>query len=145
MIHFCHFLKFKSVRNIYPVTSNVIFVISSVQSFSRVRLCDPMDCSAPGLPVHHQHPELTQNHVCWVGDVIQPSHPLSSPSSPAFNLSQHQGLYNTSYLNYFLLGSGQINWVFRSSVVPNPSVLFKNYLLSIYRLQVRGLQESDTT
>ena len=56
-------------------------------------LCDPMDCSMPGLPVHHQLPEFTQNHVHWVSDAIQPSHPLSSPSPPAFNLSQHQSLF----------------------------------------------------
>ena len=54
-------------------------------------LCNPMDCSMPGFPVHHQLPEFTQTHVHWVGDTIQPSHPLSSPS-PVFNLSQHQGL-----------------------------------------------------
>ena len=60
---------------------------SSVQSLSHVWLCDPMDCSTPGLPVHHQLPELTQTHVHQVGDAIQPSHPLSSPSPPAFNLS----------------------------------------------------------
>ena len=65
----------------------------SVQSLSRVWLCDPMECSTPGLPVHHQLPELTQTHVHWVGDAIQPSHPLSSPSPPALNLSQHQGLF----------------------------------------------------
>ena len=53
-------------------------------------LCDPMNCSMPGLPVHHQLPELAQIHVHRVGDAIQPSHPLSSPPSPAFNLSQHQ-------------------------------------------------------
>ena len=52
-----------------------------------------MDCSTPGLPVHHQLPEFTQTHVHRVGDAIQPSHPLSSPSSPAFNFSQHQGLF----------------------------------------------------
>ena len=52
-----------------------------------------MDCSTPGLPVHHQLPELVQTHVHWVGDAIQPSHPLSSPSPPALNLSQHQGLF----------------------------------------------------
>ena len=52
-----------------------------------------MDCSTPGLPVHHQLPELTQTHVHLVGDTIQPSHPLSSPSPPALNLSQHQGLF----------------------------------------------------
>ena len=56
-------------------------------------LCDPMDCSTPGFPIHHQLPELTQTHVHPVGDAIQPSHPLSSPSPPAFNLSQHQGLF----------------------------------------------------
>ena len=54
-------------------------------------LCDPMDCSTPGLPVHHQLPEFTQTHVHWVGYAIQPSHPLSS-HSPALSLSQHQGL-----------------------------------------------------
>ena len=52
-----------------------------------------MDCSTPGFPVHHQHPELAQTHVHRVSDAIQPSHPLWSPSSPAFNLFQHQGLF----------------------------------------------------
>ena len=66
---------------------------SSVQSLSRVRLCDLRDCSMPGLPVHHQLLEFTQTHVHRVGDAIQPSHPLSSLSPPAFNLSQHQGLF----------------------------------------------------
>ena len=56
-------------------------------------LCNPMDCSMPGLPVHHQLLGFTQTHVHQVGDVIQPSHPLSSPSPPAFNLFQHQGLF----------------------------------------------------
>ena len=56
-------------------------------------LCDPMDCSTPGVPVHHKFPEFTQTHVHWVSDAIQPSHPLLSPSPPAFNLFQHQGLF----------------------------------------------------
>ena len=56
-------------------------------------LCDPMNCSMPGLPVHHQLPEFTQTHVHRVGDAIQPSHTLSSPSPPAPNPSQHQGLF----------------------------------------------------
>ena len=56
-------------------------------------LCNPLDCSTPGLPVHHQLPEFTQTHVHHVGDAIQPSHPLSSPSPPSFNLPQHQGLF----------------------------------------------------
>ena len=55
--------------------------------------CDPMDCNTPVFPVHHQLPELIQTHVHWVGDAIQPSHPLSSPFPPAFNLFQHQGLF----------------------------------------------------
>ena len=64
----------------------------SVQSLSRVRLCDPVDHSTPGLPVHHQIPEFTQTHAHRVGDAIQPSHPLSSPS-PVPNPSQHQSLF----------------------------------------------------
>ena len=56
-------------------------------------LCDSVNRSVPGLPVHHQLPESTQTHVHRVSDAIQPSHPLSSPSPPAFNLSQHQGLF----------------------------------------------------
>ena len=60
---------------------------------SCLTLCDPMDCSTPGLPVHHQLPEFTQTHVRRVDDAIQPSHPLLSPSPPALNLYQHQGLF----------------------------------------------------
>ena len=66
-------------------------LVSSVAQ-SCPTLCDSMDCSIPGLPVHHQLPEFTQTLVHQVGDAIQPSHPLS-PSSPAFNLSQHQGFF----------------------------------------------------
>ena len=67
-----------------------VIQFSSVQLLSRVQLCDPMNCSTPGLPVHHQLPEFTQTHVYRVNDAIQPSHPLSSPSPPAPNPSQHQ-------------------------------------------------------
>ena len=71
-----------------------ITTVSSAQfSHSVVSLCDPMDCSTPGFPVHHQLPELTQTHIHRVSDAIQPSHPLSPHSPPAFNLSQHQGLF----------------------------------------------------
>ena len=67
---------------------------SSVSSVAQSlpALCNPLDWSTPGLPVHHQLPELTQIHAYWAGDAIQPSHSLLSPS-PAFNLSQHQGLF----------------------------------------------------
>ena len=71
-----------------------IIQFSSVQSVSHVQLfADPMNSSTLGVPVHHQLAESTQTHVHWVGDAIQPSHPLSSPSPPALNLSQHQGLF----------------------------------------------------
>ena len=65
--------------------------IRSIQSLNCVQLCNPMDCSTPGLPVHHRLPEFTQTHH-WIGDATQPSHPLSSPSPSAFNLPQQQGL-----------------------------------------------------
>ena len=67
--------------------------LSSVRLLSRVRLFVTTDCSSPGLPVHHQLPEFTQTHVHPVGDAIQPSHPLLSPSLPAPNPSQHQGFF----------------------------------------------------
>ena len=80
-----------------------IFVFSSVP-FSSVAqscptLCDPMNCSTPGLPVHHHLPEFTQTHVHRVSDAIQPSHPLSCPFPPAPNPSQHQGLFNEATLH----------------------------------------------
>ena len=68
------------------------FQFSSVAQ-SCLTLCDPMNRSTPGLPVHHQLPEFTQTHVHRVSDAVQPSHPLSSPSPPAPNTSQHQSLF----------------------------------------------------
>ena len=73
-------------------TSSSSPLLSSVTQ-SCPTLCNPMNCHTPGLPVCHQFPEFTQTHVHRVGDAIQPSHPLSSPSPPALNLSQHQGLF----------------------------------------------------
>ena len=93
---------------------------SSAQSLkSCPTLCNPMDRSTPGLPVHHQLPEFTQTHVHWVGDAIQSSHPLSSPSPPALNLSQHQCLFK------WVSSSHQVNtftsryWSFRFSISPS--------------------------
>ena len=83
-------LLWASVNYISKSKGNIQF--SSVTQ-SCPTLCDPMNCSTPGLPVHHQLPASTQTHVHCVGDAIQPSHPLSSPSPPALNLSQHQGLF----------------------------------------------------
>ena len=74
-----------------------IITMASVQFTSVAQscqtLCDPMNHSTPGLPVHHQLPEIIQTHTHWVDDAIQPSHPLSSPSPPAPTPSQHQGLF----------------------------------------------------
>ena len=82
-------------------------------------LCNPMDHSMPAFPVHHQLLELAQTHVHWVGDAIQPSHPLSAPSPPAFNISQHQGLFqwvNSSHqvakLLEFQLQHQSFQWIF---------------------------------
>ena len=85
-----------AVKYIYSAVKKVNF-LSSIQ-FSSISqlcltLCNPMDCSMPGFPVHHQLQELTQTHVLGVGDAIQPSHPLSSPSPPASNISQVQSVF----------------------------------------------------
>ena len=98
---------------------------TSVQFSSVTRSCqtlrDSIDCSTPGLPDHHQLPELAQTHVHWVGDAIQPSHPLSSPSPSAFNLSQHQGLFKWVSSSYqvakvleFQLQHQSFQWIFRT-------------------------------
>ena len=102
----------------WPPSFILVSVSSVTQSCST--LCDPMDCSTPGLPVHHQLLELTQTHVHWVGHAIQPSHPLLSPSPPVFNLSQHQGLFQwVSSLHQvakvleFQLQHQSFQWIFR--------------------------------
>ena len=79
------------LKEISPEYQLEVQFSSVVQSC--LTLCSPMDHITPGLPVHHQLPEIAQTYAHWVGDAIQPSHPLSSPSSPAFNHSQHQGLF----------------------------------------------------
>ena len=86
--------KAKNRTTVWPISTTPGYSVqfsSVIQSC--LTLCDPVNCSTPGLPVHHQLPESTQTHVHWVSDAIQPSHPLSSPSPPALNLSQHQGLF----------------------------------------------------
>ena len=92
-------IPFSSCLQSFPASGSFQMsqLFASVQ-FSSVAqlcltLCDPMDCSTPGLDVRHQLPEFTQTNVHWVSDAIQPAHPLSSPSHPAFSLSQHQGLF----------------------------------------------------
>ena len=79
-------------------------------------LCDPMNRSTPGPPVHYQLLEFTQTHVHRVGDVIQPSHPLSSPSPPSPNSSQHQSLFHMS--QFFTTGGQSIGDSASASVLP---------------------------
>ena len=79
-------------------------------------VCDPMNCRTPGLPVHHQLPEFAQTYVHWVGDAIQPSHPLSALVPPALNLSQHQGIFPMNRL--FASGSQSIEVSASTSVLP---------------------------
>ena len=98
--------KLQNARGIIPKRTGRITKLEGVFSsaqFSSVAqscptLCDPMNRSTPDLPVHHQLLEFTQTHIHWVGDAIQPSHPLSSPSPPAPNPSQHQSLSSESTL-----------------------------------------------
>ena len=84
-------------------------------------LCDPMDCSTQDFPVHHQLLEPPQTHVHWVSEAIQPSHPLSSPSSSVFNLSQHQGLFQWASFSHqvasvleFQFQNQSFRWVFKT-------------------------------
>ena len=79
----------------FPLFSKHNYITIQFSSVAQLclTLCDPMNSSTPGFPVHHQLPESTQTHVHWVSDAIQPSHPLPSPSPPAFNLCQHHDLF----------------------------------------------------
>ena len=88
-------VKMKDIGNSLKLKEKHLKIILHMYQFSSVQLlsCDPIDCSMPGFPVHHQLLQLTQTHVHGVGDAIQPSHPLLSPSPPAFNLSQHQDIF----------------------------------------------------
>ena len=112
---------------------------------SCLTLCNPMDCSTRGSPVHHQLLELAQIHVYWVGNAIQPSCPLSSPSPPAFNLSQHQGLFNELTLHI----RWPKCWIFSSnsiSVLPmNIQDWFPLGLTDLISCCPRDSQESSPT
>ena len=152
LLVFLKFIQWLSLWNIHLFSSlskrstiqskNTYSVqFSSVQSFSRVQLfATPMNRSMPGLPVHHQLPEFTQTLVHWVGDAIQPSHPLSSPSPPTFNLSQHQGLFKwvssahqvTKVLE-FQLQHQSFQWIFRVDFL---------WVIASCRSERRGLARS---
>ena len=123
----------------YHLPDYFLFTSQNIVQFSSVAqlcltLCNPMYCSTPGFPVHHELPELTQTHVHWVSDAIQPSHPLSSPSPPAFNLSQHQGLFKWVSSSHqvgkvleFQLQHQSFQWIFM--------IDFFNWLMDILAVQ----------
>ena len=105
---------------IYLIHMYTLIQFSSVtQSFAT--LCEPMNCSTPGLPVHHQLPQFTQTHAYRVGDAMQQSHPLLSPFPPTFNLSQHQSLFKWVCSSHqvakvleFQLQHQFFQWIFRT-------------------------------
>ena len=109
-----------------PIIGYIVFLSSISVQFSLVAqwcliLCDPMNCSMPRFPVHHQLLESTQTHVHWVSDAIQPSHPLSSPCPPAFNLTQDQNffqwvssLYQVVKVLEFQLQHQSFQWLLRT-------------------------------
>ena len=108
---------------ILPKAIYRVNAISQFSQFSSVAqscptLCDPMNCSTPGLPVHHQLPEFTQTHIHRVGDAIQPSHPLSSSSCPVPNPSQHQSLFHESTLPM----RWPKYWGFSFSIIPSKEI-----------------------
>ena len=119
-------------RQTWPQKFSSVQFSSVTQSYPT--LCDPMDYSMPGLPVHHQLPQLTQTYVHWVTDGIQPSHPLSSPFPSAFNLIQHQDLFKwfsslhkVAKVLEFQLQHQPFQWIFRTDL----NLIWNHLLLDI--------------
>ena len=146
MINHFHHLSYWHLFSILKIIYNLFIWGYSLQSFhfssvtqSCPTLCNPMNYSTPGLPVHHQLPESTQTHVHWVGDAIQLSHPLPFPSPPAPNPSQHQGLSNESVLCI----RWPKYWSFSFSISPEYSLGLTGWI----SLQSKGLSRvfSSTT
>ena len=123
--------------------SKQVFTIVVVESLSRVQLCSPMDCSMPGFLVLHYLPEFAQTQVHWVSDTVQPSHPLSPFSAPAFSLSQHQGLFQ------WLSSSHQVVKVLSFSISPSNEysglISFRNDWLDLLADQGLSRVFSSTT
>ena len=125
----------------YKQHVNLVYVqFSSSVAQSCLTLCNPMNCSTPGPPVHHQLPEFTQTHVHRVGDAIQPSHPLSSPSPPAPNPSQHQSFS----IEPTLCMRWPKYWSFSFSITPSKEIpgLISFRMDWLYLLAVQGTLKS---
>ena len=139
-----------NLPQVYMCSPSLSCISCSVQFSSVAQSClilfDPMDCSTPGFPVLHQLLELAQTHVHRISDAIQPSHPLSSPSPPAFNLSQHQGLlkwvsssHQVAKVLELQLQHQSFQWIFRTDFLwdwlvwspcsPRPSRVFSNTIV----------------
>ena len=128
--------------------SDILSTVISVQFISVTQscltLCDPMNCSTPSIAVHHQLPESTKTHAHWVSDAIQPSHPLSSPSPPTLNLSQHQGLFkwvssaSVAKVLDFQLQHQSFHWTPRTDLARNKylRVNWSQSILSAYTSKV---------
>ena len=142
----CNVLESPPNRLLCPVHGNISSVRFSHSVMSTP--CDPMDGSIPDFPVHHQLLELAQTHVHWVGDAIQPSHPLSSPSFSAFNLSQHQGLFQwvgssqqVAKVLELQLQHQSLQWIFMTW----KHALLQNWSLVPKRLGKAGLNNTFKT
>ena len=145
-IFICLFLLLFYDNPVLSLLLSLSFSLLSVQ-FSRLvmlTLYKPVDCSTPGFPVYHQLLELTQTHVHWVGEAILPSHPLPSPSPPAFNLSQHQGLshwvsssHQVAHGLQFQLQHQSFQWIFRTDLLEER--------LAVSPCSPRDSQESSPT
>ena len=124
-VYDCPFLWFRRVSGTQSVLSSEYL---SLVAQSCLTLCDPMDCSTPSFSAHHQLLELSHTHVHQVGDAIQPSHLLSSPSPLAFNLSQHPGLFSSSHqmakVLEFWLQHQSFQWILRNDFVHDGLVGF---------------------
>ena len=126
--------SFSSLSDIRVMSSTSVQFSSVTQSC--LTLCDPMDCSMPGFPVHHELPEFTQTHVHWVSNTIQPSYPLCPP--PAFNLSQHQNLFQWVSSSHQVAKVLELQlqyqffqWIFRT-VFPKNKVYHSFHCFPIY-------------
>ena len=130
-------LSSHKIKHLSPYNFQHAYYIS--QSVSSVAqscptLCNPMDCSTPGFPIHHQLPELTQTHVHWAGDAIQQSHSLSSPS-PALNLSQHQGLFQWVSSSHEVAKVLEFQLQHQSFLEHSGLIFFRMYWLDLPALQ----------
>ena len=136
-----HLINHPFILYIIYILYSATIPIAVTQLLSRAQLCNPKNCSTPGLPVFHHLPEFAQTHVHWVNDTDHPSHPLSPPSPPALNLSQHQGLFPVSQL--FTSGGLSIG-ASASGISPSSDYLgLISFRTDWFHLAVQGTESSQ--